>query len=88
MMDMSKNIDVYVHSPSTGISSDHSSVFLLFGTMARNQVDIGKPHTLAMTTEDAMWLLKHLQYMRERFDLPLPSDGPIVDVTPPSGKKN
>jgi hypothetical protein len=88
MMDMSKNIDVYVHSPSTGINTDKSAIFLHFHTMTRNQVDTGKPHTLAMTTEDAMWLLKHLQHMRERFDLPLPSNEPIVDVTPPSGRKN
>jgi hypothetical protein len=43
---------------------------------------IGKPHTVAMTTTDAMWLLKHLQYMQKRFDLLVPDDGPIVDVTP------
>jgi hypothetical protein len=85
MIDMSKIIDVYVHSPSTGINTDQSAVFLHFQTMTRNQQDTGKPHTLAMTTEDAMWLLKHLQYMRERFDLPLPSNAPIVDVTPSSG---
>jgi hypothetical protein len=42
----------------------------------------GKSHTVAMTTMDAMWLLKHLQYMQERFGLPVPDDGPIVDVTP------
>jgi hypothetical protein len=88
MMDMSKNIDVYVHTPSTGMNTDATAVFLTFGTMTRSQVDIGKPHTVAMTTEDAMWLLKHLQYIRERFHLPLPSDGPIVDATPPSGRKN
>ena len=87
-MDMSKNIDVYVHTPSTGMNTDATAVILTFGTMTRNQADIGKSHTVAMTTEDAMWLLKHLQYIRERFDLPLPSDGPIVDVTPTSEKKN
>ena len=86
-MDISKNIDVYVHTPSTGMNRDATAVFLTFGSMTRNQVDIGKSHTLAMTTEDAMRLLKHLQYIRERFDLPLPSDGPIVAVAP-SGKTN
>ena len=41
----------------------------------------GTLHTLAMTTADAMWLLKNLQYMQARFDLPIP-DGPVVDATP------
>jgi hypothetical protein len=80
MIDMSNNIDIYVHTPSTGINKDASAVFLTFGTMTRNQVNIGKQHTVAMTTEDAMWLLKHLQYIRERFNLQLPSSAPIVSL--------
>lgn len=44
----------------------------------------GKSHTVAMTTEDAMWLLKHLQYMQQRFDLKIPDDAPVEDLTPPS----
>jgi hypothetical protein len=51
------------------------------GTLRGN----GESHVLATTTEDAMWLLKHLQYMQRRFDLPIP-EGPIEDMT--SGHAN
>jgi hypothetical protein len=83
MFDMSKNINVYVCKPSSGINKALAGVFLQFEIMDPGTLEgTGKSHTVAMTTMDAMWLLKHLQYMQERFGLPIPDDGPIVDVTP------
>jgi hypothetical protein len=35
----------------------------------------GKSHGVAMTTEDAMQLLHNLDFLRRRFELPLPSRG-------------
>jgi hypothetical protein len=87
MLDMSENIDVYVCKPSSGITKSLRAVFLQFKTMDPGTLEgTGKPHTVAMSTTDAMWLLKHLQYIQHRFDLPVPDDGPIVDLTP--GQKN
>jgi hypothetical protein len=83
MMDMSENIDIYVCKPESGISKSLQAIFLQFEVMDPGTLEgTGKSHTVAMTTMDAMWLLKHLQYMQERFGLPVPDDGPIVDVTP------
>jgi hypothetical protein len=82
MLDMSQNIDVYVCKPSSGITKSLAAVFLQFETMDPGTLEgTDKSHTVAMTTTDAMWLLKHLQYLQKRFDLPIP-DGPIVDETP------
>jgi len=83
MLDMSRNIDVYVCKPESGITKSLAAVFLQFEVMDTDTLEgIGKSHALAMTTTDAMWLLKHLQYIQKRFDLPIPDDGPIVDMTP------
>jgi hypothetical protein len=86
MLDATKLIDVYVCNPEAGIATSLKSVFLQFekldsDTMARTGTTIG----LGLTAEDAMWLLKHLQHLQARFDLPVP-DGAIVDATP--GKMN
>src|SRR5437588_9904610 len=84
VLDMSKNIDVYVCKPESGITKSLAAVFLQFEVMDPGTLEgSGKSHALGMTTTDAMWLLKHLQYMQKRFDLPLP-DGPIADMTPPT----
>lgn len=86
MLDMSKTIDVYVCKPESGINRALDGVFLQFELAdKRTMAGTGKPHTVAMTTSDAMWLLKHLQYMQERFGLSVP-EGPIVDATP--GRQN
>jgi hypothetical protein len=83
MLDMSENIDVFVCKPESGITKSLNSVFLQFEVMDKHTLEgIGKPHIVAMTTLDAMWLLKHLQYMQKRFDLLIPDHGPIVDATP------
>ena len=82
MLDMSNKIDAYVCKPESGINRSHDGVFLQFELADKRTMEgTGKPLALAMTTEDAMWLLKHLQYMQRRFDLPIP-EGPIEDATP------
>ena len=86
MLDMSESIDVYVCRPASGINHALDGVFLQFELADKRTMEgIGKPFSVAMTTLDAMWLLKHLQYMQNRFDLPVPSE-PIEDATP--GKPN
>jgi hypothetical protein len=83
MLDMSKNIDVYVCKPESGITKSLRAVFLQFETMDTDTLEgTGKPFALAMTTADAMLLLKYLQYMQKRFDLSIPDNRPIVDMTP------
>ena len=47
----------------------------------------GKPHTLAMTTEDAMWLLKHLQNVKTVFCLDLP-EGEMFELKGDPGQAN
>jgi hypothetical protein len=82
MLDMSENIDVYVCRPDSSITKSLRVVSLLFEKMDTGTLEgTGEPFALAMTTEDAMWLLKHLQYMQKRFDLPIPP-GQIEDHTP------
>lgn len=81
MLDMSRQIDVFVCHPQSGINVAADGVFLQFEQADRStMMGTGTTHTLAMTTLDAMWLLKHLQYMQRRFDLPVP-EGPIEDAT-------
>jgi hypothetical protein len=81
MIDMSKNIDVYVCAPNAGINKELSGVFIQFEVMDRDKMEgAGKPHTVAMTTSDAMWLLRHLQNLQERFSLPK-AEGEITQVT-------
>jgi len=82
VLDMSANIEVYVCRPDSGITKSLDAVFVQFEVMDKRTLEgTGKPHVLAMTTEDAMSLLKNLQYMQGRFDLPMPL-GPITDETP------
>jgi hypothetical protein len=88
MIDMSKNVDVYVCAPDSGISRSLESVFIQFQVMDPGTMTAtGKLHTVGMTTLDAMWLLKHLEYIQNRFDIPKP-DGPIEDTTPSAKGKN
>lgn len=86
MLDMSKRVNVYVCKPDSGITRSLRAVFLQFELMDSGTLEgTGEPFAVAMTTEDAMRLLKHLQYMQRRFDLSIP-EGPIEDATP--GKMN
>jgi hypothetical protein len=82
VLDMSEKIDVYVCKPESAITKSLRAVTLLFERMDSGTLEgTGESFALAMTTEDAMWLLKNLQYMQQRFDLPIP-EGSIQDMTP------
>jgi hypothetical protein len=82
MRDWNMITDVHVCKPNSGITASLKAVFVQFEVMDKDTLEgSGTLHTLAMTTADAMWLLKNLQYMQARFDLPIP-DGPVVDATP------
>jgi hypothetical protein len=82
MLDMSDKIDIYVCNPESGITKSLRYVYVQFERLDEQTKErTGTPCTLGMTAEDAMLLLKHLQHLRDRFDLSIP-DGPIVDVTP------
>ncbi len=83
MLDMSDKIDVYVCNPESGITKSLRYVCVQFERLDEQTKErTGTPCTLGMTTDDAMRLLRHLQHLKDRFDLSIPDDGPIVDVTP------
>jgi hypothetical protein len=74
MIDMSKNIDVYVCRPDAAINKDLSGMMIQFEVMdLRKMEGTGKPHTVGMTTSDAMWLLRHLENLQQRFSLEKPA---------------
>jgi hypothetical protein len=71
-----KRIDVYVCKPDIGITKNLNAVFVQFEVMDKDTLEgTGKSHGVAMTTEDAMQLLHNLDFLRRRFELPLPSRG-------------
>jgi hypothetical protein len=78
MVDMSKNIHLYVCHPDVGITKSLEVVFVQFELMDKGTLEgTGRPHAVAMTTEDAMQLLRNLQHLQTRFDLTPAEDGPI-----------
>jgi hypothetical protein len=78
MIDMSKNIELYVCRPDVGITKSLEVVFVQFELMDKGTLEgTGKPHAVAMTTEDAMQLLRNLQYLQKQFDLTPAEDDPI-----------
>jgi len=87
MIDMRRNIDVFVCTPDVGISANLSSVFIAFEQMDPKTLK-GKEtaHVVAMTTSDAMQLLRGLQYMQTRFDLPNADEDPTEVTESPTGK--
>jgi hypothetical protein len=88
MTNMSKNIDQYVCRPDAGITKSLAFAFVQFELLDKDTMaGTGKPHTLAMTTEDAMWLLKHLQNLQKQFSLDLP-EGEILELKGGPGQKN
>ncbi len=83
MIDMSKNIDVYVAAPDVAITSATSGIAIQFEVIDPHTMQgTGKPHTVAMTTTDAMWLLRHLENLQQRFSLPKP----IGEITELKGR--
>jgi hypothetical protein len=84
MIDMSKNVDVFVCQPDLGITESLKAVFVTFERMNPATLEgIGTAHTVAMTTSDAMQLLSGLQLLQERHHLPS-ADEPYseVDLSP------
>lgn len=78
MIDMSRNVDVYVCSPSIAINKSLEAVCLVFEVMDREtQEGTGKTHTVAMPTPDAMQLLRNLQYLQAQFHLTAAEADPI-----------
>jgi hypothetical protein len=88
MIEMGKNIDLYVCRPDAGITKSLRFAFVQFELLDKDTFEgTGKPHTLAMTTEDAMWLLKHLQNLQKQFSLDLP-EGEVFELKGGPGQAN
>jgi hypothetical protein len=88
MIDMSQNITLYVCHPDVGITKSLEVVFVQFELMDKGTLEgTGTPHAVAMTTEDAMQLLRNLQYIQKQFDLTPAEDDPI-EVKGDPGKAN
>jgi hypothetical protein len=86
MVDMSKNIDVYVCKPSAGINTKLEAIFIQFEVMDKDsQQGTGKSHTVLMTMPDAMWVLRLLENMQQKYSLPKPTDD--IPMAEPSGSK-
>lgn len=82
MVDMTDKIDVYVCDPDAGMATSLRYVCVQFERLDdRTKERTGTSYTLGMTTEDAMRLLTHLQYLRDRHGLQVPK-GQIVEGTP------
>lgn len=75
MRDLSKNVDAYVCRPMASITQTLRTVFVEFERLDTDTMEgTGTSHILGLTTGEAMWLLKVLQRMRDRYDLPIPED--------------
>ena len=72
--------DAYVCRPEVSISPSLGRVSVHFELLDidTNQ-GTGKRHAVAMTAEDAMWLLRHLQNLQTQFALEVP-EGELVQL--------
>ena len=78
MLNMNEKIDMHVCRPDIGINKSLDAVFVQFEQLDKGTLEgTGKSHTVAMTTDDAMQLLRNPDYLRRRFGLVLPPDDPI-----------
>jgi hypothetical protein len=84
MIDMRKNIDVYVCNPDIGITENLAFVFIAFEQMDTATLEgTGKSHGVSMPTADAMQLLRNLQFLQKQHGLePAPDDPTEVIVSP------
>src|SRR3981189_1767551 len=88
MIDRSKNIDVYVCHPDLGITKSLEAVFVQFELMDKGTMEgTGKSHTVAMTTEDAMQLLRNLQHLQAQFHL-TPAEDDTTELKGGPGEMN
>lgn len=87
MIDMSKNVDVYVCTPDIGITESLRFVFIAFERMDPTTLEgTGKSHVVSMPTQDAMQLLKNLEFLQERHGLPKAEEPPQEVIASPKGK--
>jgi hypothetical protein len=83
---MNENIDAFVCKPDVFISKALTSVGIQFEVMnAQTGEGTGTTHTVGLTSQDAMWLLLHLQAVQKQFSLPIPKAQ--ITVTDYSSKK-
>jgi hypothetical protein len=76
---MNANVDIYVCRPNLGVNKILSGVFIQFEVMDKTTLQgTGKPHTVAMTTSDAMRLLALLENAQQRLSLPKEKISPAM----------
>jgi hypothetical protein len=77
MIDLSKNVDVYVCSPNVAINQSLEAVGIVFEVMdSETQEGTGKSHMVVMPMPDAMQLLRNLQHIQKKFSLPEATEDP------------
>ena len=83
MSGMNESVDEYVCHPNAGINKSLEAVFIQFEIMDRDsQQGTGKSHTVLMPMPDAMWLLRLLENIQQRFSLPKPTgEVPMVELS-------
>jgi hypothetical protein len=86
MVDMSKNIDVFACKPSVGINKTLEGVMFQFEVMDPvSRQGSGKSHTVLVSTQDAMWVLRLLEHIQQRYSLPKPTGD--IPMHEPEGTK-
>ena len=81
--------DVYVLKPNATISPDLGVISVWAETVtAEHPKGTGKDFRLAMSTLDAMCLMKILQAMQQAYNLPNPVSIPREIPVPKGGQKN
>jgi hypothetical protein len=89
MASMNENVDVCVCHPDVGINTSLEAVFIQFEVMDRDtQEGTGKSHTVLMPMPDAMWLLRHLENIQQKYSLPKPAGEFSMVELSESKKKN
>jgi hypothetical protein len=87
MRDLDKKVDAYVCRPMVSITTTRKTIFVEFERLDTDTMEgSGMSLELGLSTEEAMRLMKTLEHMQERYDLPVPEDR-IVE-TPASPKPN
>jgi hypothetical protein len=76
---MNQNVDAYVCRPDVFINKRLTTVGIQFEVMnPETGTGTGTTHTVGMTSDDAMWLLRHLQAVQKQFSLPMPTEQIVV----------
>lgn len=77
---MPEKFNMLVCNPNAGISKDLKGIYIQFESIGAAGQGTGKPHTVAMRTSDAMFLLVLLEYLQRKFSLPKPADDLIKEA--------